>query len=119
MAEFDFDNTTNPDPVILPPPPVIVPTPKPFEVHTMYDCKTGDEYTANTQEEHDSYAELGYVHSMDECPIPSNGMSWKGVLIIGAVVVGIVLLLRFARNSRASDSSNSTKSPSDGGSSVE
>ena len=49
----------------------------------------------------------------------SNGMSWKGVLIIGAVVVGIVLLLRFARNSRASDSSNSTKSPSDGGSSVE
>ena len=49
----------------------------------------------------------------------SNGMSWKGVLIIGAVVVGIVLLLRFARNSRASDSSNSTKSPSDGGSSGE
>jgi len=49
----------------------------------------------------------------------SNGMSWKGVLIIGAVVVGIVLLLRFARNSKASDSSNSTKSPSDGGSSGE
>ncbi len=49
----------------------------------------------------------------------SNGMSWKGVLIIGAVVVGIVLLLRFARNSRTSSSSSSTKSPSDGGSSGE
>tara|TARA_R100000908_G_scaffold65323_1_gene54293 strand:- start:966 stop:1865 length:900 start_codon:yes stop_codon:yes gene_type:complete len=114
LAEIDFD-TTNPPPPPPPPPPPS----KPFEVHTMYDCATGDEYTANTQEEHDAYAELGYVHSMDECPIPSNGMSWKGVLIIGAVVVGIVLLLRFARNSRASDSSNSTKSPSDGGSSVE
>jgi hypothetical protein len=122
LEEIDFDITTDPDPVILPPAPVIVPTPttpKPFEVHTMYDCKTGDEYTANTQEEHDSYAELGYVHSMDECPMPSNGMSWKGVLIIGAVVVGIVLLLRFARNSRASSSESFTKSPSDGGSSVE
>ena len=48
----------------------------------------------------------------------SNGMSWKGVLIIGAVVVGIVLLLRFARNSKASGES-STKSSSDGGSSGE
>tara|TARA_R110001599_G_scaffold133697_1_gene311249 strand:- start:2389 stop:3264 length:876 start_codon:yes stop_codon:yes gene_type:complete len=105
MAEIDFDIKTDPDPV--------------FEVHTMYDCKTGDEYTANTQEEHDSYTELGYVHSMDECPMPSNGMSWKGVLIIGAVVVGIVLLLRFARNSRESSSESFTKSPSDGGSSVE
>jgi len=119
LQEIDFDITTDPNPVILPPAPVIVPTPKPFEVHTMYDGDTGDEYTANTQLEHDTYAELGYVDSKDECEIKSNGMSWKGVLIISAVVVGIVLLLRFARNSRASSSESSTKSPSDGGSSVE
>tara|TARA_R100000353_G_scaffold175264_1_gene145157 strand:+ start:1707 stop:2528 length:822 start_codon:yes stop_codon:yes gene_type:complete len=46
----------------------------------------------------------------------SNGMSWKGVLIIGAVVIGLVLLLRM---NRKSSGSSSTKSPSEGGSSGE
>ncbi len=59
------------------------------------------------------------IEEEEEKKKESNGMSWKGVLIIGAVVVGIVLLLRFARNSRASSGESSTKSPSDGGSSGE
>tara|TARA_B110000902_G_scaffold225558_1_gene263643 strand:- start:313 stop:759 length:447 start_codon:yes stop_codon:yes gene_type:complete len=35
--------------------------------HSMYDCKTGKEYIANTEEEHNDYAALGYVHDMNEC----------------------------------------------------
>jgi len=38
-----------------------------FKKHLMYDCTTGESYEANTQEDHDGYAALGYVHSMMEC----------------------------------------------------
>ena len=34
----------------------------------MYDCETGDEYVAYTQEDHEKFAALGYVHDIDtEC----------------------------------------------------
>ena len=35
----------------------------------MYDCSTSIEYIANTPEEHQAFADLGYVHKMSECPI--------------------------------------------------
>ncbi len=35
--------------------------------HYMYDCETGERYTANNQMEHDEYDSLGYVHSLNEC----------------------------------------------------
>ena len=38
-----------------------------FKKHLMYDCTTGKSYEANTQEDHDGYAALGYVHNMNEC----------------------------------------------------
>ncbi len=37
--------------------------------HSMYDCKTGIEYIANTEEEHNDYADLDYVHDMNECEV--------------------------------------------------
>lgn len=37
--------------------------------HSMYDCATGTEYIANTPDDHEEYATLGYVLSMSECEI--------------------------------------------------
>ena len=37
--------------------------------HSMFDCATGKEYIANTPDEHEEYAALGYVHKMSECKI--------------------------------------------------
>lgn len=39
---------------------------KAFEVHTMYDPKTGEAYTANTQEDHNRMAEMGYTYEKPE-----------------------------------------------------
>lgn len=37
--------------------------------HTMYDCVTGNEVVAETEEQHQLYADAGWVHSFDECPL--------------------------------------------------
>ena len=73
-----------------PPTPPIQPTPYP---HSMFDCKTGTEYTANTEAEHDEYAALGYVHDLSECEIDSTGSSrlW-GIALIGVIALGLFWL---------------------------
>lgn len=48
---------------------VLLRTPKAKYPHSMYDCSTSIEYIANTPEEHQAFADLGYVHKMSECPI--------------------------------------------------
>ena len=35
--------------------------------HSMYDCETGERYTANNYAEHREFTSLGYVHSLNEC----------------------------------------------------
>lgn len=60
--------------------------------HSMYDCQTGKEYTAYNEEKHNYYANLGYVHDLNECN--PNNSSFPGLtdnqrfFIIGLVVVG-------------------------------
>ena len=44
-----------------------------FEPHIMYDCSTGEGFQANTQEDHEKYAALGYVHDLSECDSNGNG----------------------------------------------
>lgn len=38
----------------------------PFEPHIMVDPATGQEYIASSEQEHQAYAALGYVHKMEE-----------------------------------------------------
>ena len=51
---------------------ILLRTPKAKYPHSMYDCATGKEYTANTEAEHQAFADLGYVHKMSECPMPED-----------------------------------------------
>jgi len=51
---------------------ILLRTPKAKYPHSMYDCATGEEYTANTEAEHQAFADLGYVHKMSECPMPES-----------------------------------------------
>ena len=53
--------------------------------HSMYDCETGKEYIANTEEEHNEYAALGYVHNMDECSTTLNPFPFVAVLLTGGL----------------------------------
>ena len=41
--------------------------------HVMYDCETGNMYTAYNEVDHLKYTRRGYVHSMSECPVKDNG----------------------------------------------
>ena len=43
-----------------------------FEPHLMYDCATGQAYEANSQEDHERFAALGYVHDLSECKVPED-----------------------------------------------
>ena len=62
-----------------------------FKVHPMYDCETGTKYMAYTQEDHERYAALGYVHDLSECELPPNGgsngdnslLETAGVFVVG------------------------------------
>jgi len=40
--------------------------------HVMYDCKTGNMYTAYNKADHDKYTKRGYVHDMSECKVNGN-----------------------------------------------
>ena len=51
---------------------ILLRTPKAKYPHPMYDCSTGEEYTANTPEEHQAFADIGYVHKISECPMPDS-----------------------------------------------
>ena len=65
----------------------------------MYDCKTGEEYIANTEEEHNDYAALGYVHDMDVCNNNENaakavkaiGYGLGAIAIAGVATTGIIV----------------------------
>ena len=46
--------------------PSEVPAQPVFEIHTMINPETGEEFYARTEEEHLRYAEMGYVHKRDE-----------------------------------------------------
>ena len=67
--------------------------------HSMYDCKTGEEYIANTEEEHNDYAALGYVHDMDVCNNNENaakavkaiGYGLGAIAIAGVATTGIIV----------------------------
>jgi len=67
--------------------------------HSMYDCKTGEEYIANTEEEHNDYAALGYVHDMDECNnnedaakvVKAIGYGLGAIAIAGVATTGIIV----------------------------
>jgi hypothetical protein len=67
--------------------------------HSMYDCKTGEEYIANTEEEHNDYAALGYVHDMKVCnnnadaakAVKAIGYGLGAIAIAGVATTGIVV----------------------------
>ena len=46
---------------------------EPVYPHEMFDCETGESYTANNEAEHEEYVDLGYVHSMSECELNDEG----------------------------------------------
>ena len=98
------DSSSGYGPDLLPNPPSTVPidpglvggdspagiNPPPlFQVHTMYDCATGQGYTARTQADHDYFAQLGYVHDLSECSMNGNGgsSSIKDFRLIGGLAV--------------------------------
>ena len=67
--------------------------------HSMYDCKTGDEYIANTEEEHNEYAALGYVHDMGECKnnedaanaVRAIGYGLGAIALAGVATTGLLI----------------------------
>jgi hypothetical protein len=67
--------------------------------HSMYDCKTGDEYIANTEEEHNEYAALGYVHDMNMCNNNENsanavkaiGYGLGAIALVGLATTGLIV----------------------------
>ena len=46
--------------------------------HVMYDCETGNAYTAYNEADHLKYAKRGYVHSMSECDMNGGGNGGNG-----------------------------------------
>ena len=69
--------------------------------HEMYDCATGDSYTANNETEHQGYADLGYVHSMSECKLPDDdsGLKFDGktILIVVGGLIAIAVVYSLVR----------------------
>jgi len=47
-------------------------TPKAKYPHTMYNCNTGQGVEVETEEQHQQYADGGWVHEFSECPIDST-----------------------------------------------
>lgn len=46
--------------------PAEIPEKKPFEPHYMINTETGEKFIARTEQEHMAYAELGYVHELED-----------------------------------------------------
>ena len=105
----EFVPVPGPSPVEPPPttdPVVDPPTdpPQDFEIHTMYDCETGDEYVAYTQEDHERYAALGYVHDMSECKMPEDSDEAFALFgLIAILAVAYVLYEAFKGESPSGD----------------
>ena len=88
------------DPVVDPP----AEPPSDFETHSMYDCATGQEYIAYTQEDHEKYAALGYVHDLSECKIPEDGDEAFALFgLIAILAVAYVLYEAFKGESPSGD----------------
>ena len=54
--------------------------------HSMFDCATGQEYIAYTEDDHNQYEKLGYVHDLSECNI-ENGESPADYSFLGLAVI--------------------------------
>tara|TARA_R110000824_G_scaffold99927_1_gene237571 strand:+ start:7717 stop:8409 length:693 start_codon:yes stop_codon:yes gene_type:complete len=80
--------------VILDPPldPITIVEPTGEYPHSMFDCETGVEYTAENVSDHERMAALGYVHSMGECPIEEVEVSGFAMLSVLAVVGGVLVI---------------------------
>ena len=88
------------DPVVDPP----AETPSDFEPHLMYDCATGQAYEANTQEDHERFAEMGYVHDLSECKIPEDDDEAFALFgLIAILAVSYVLYEAFKGESPSGD----------------
>ena len=87
------------DPVVDPPPS------QEFKPHLMYDCATGEAYEANTQEDHERYAALGYVHDLSECKIVQDDGDEAFALIGLFAILAVAYVLYEAFKGESQDGS--------------